>query len=93
MGWRLAACLRQRMPSDYCHLLSNPSDAARQDALEIMALAAERRAEALAELGDAYAAQAEVNGCPPVDAALFGAKMRRLIEAAMREIGADGAEG
>lgn len=86
MGQRRAVWLRASMPSDYCSLSPDPADAARQDALEIMALAPERRAEALAEVGDAYAAQAEVNLCPPAEAALFGLKMRRLIEAAMQAI-------
>jgi hypothetical protein len=73
------------MPNDHHLMLPDPGATARLDALEIMALAPARRAEALAELSDAYAAQAEVDGCSPVDAALFGLKMRRLVEAAMRE--------
>jgi hypothetical protein len=75
------------MPSDHCPSLSDPAGA-----LEIMALGPERRAEALGEASDAYSAQVEVNGGSPVDAALFGLKMRRLIEAAMRAIEAGGEE-
>jgi len=80
------------MPNDHRPSLSDPADAARHDALEIIALAPGRRAAALGEAGDAYAAQVEVNGGSPVDAAQFDLKMRRLIEAAMRAI-AVGGEG
>jgi hypothetical protein len=64
-------------PSDFCPLLSDPADATRQDALETTALA---------DVGDTCAAQTEINVCLPADAALFGLKMRRLVEAAIREI-------